>query len=116
MWLRDHVRCHDFADSLSCGCAGVNSTTNSSNIAAHDGRHQTSVDLFPADETNVSRFHHRVGGFNHRDQATAFDHSECFRHQLPPSFQIVTKSGHKKAQEAQECFYRILCPFCAFCG
>src|SRR5215204_136431 len=98
MWLRDHVCCHDLADSLSRGSAGVDSTTNRSDVATHDGGHEAGVDLLPADEANVRGLHHRIGGFNHCHQATAFDHSECFRHQLPPSAQIVAKPGHKKAQ------------------
>src|SRR5215213_1193101 len=99
MRLRDHVRCYDFAHSLSCGSAGVYSTTNSSNIATHDGGHEASVDLFPADEAHIRGFHHRIGGLDHRDQATAFDHSECFRHQLPP--QAVSRKGAKDRKGAK---------------
>src|SRR5215218_6541548 len=104
MWLRDHVCCHDLADSLSRGGARVDSTTNSSDIATHDGRHETGVDLLPAYETNVRGFHHCIGGFDHRHQATAFDHSEGFRHVA-----IVPKLGHKKAQKAQKVFGESFC-------
>jgi hypothetical protein len=49
MGLRDHVRCYDLADSLSGSGAGVDSTTNSSHVATHDGGHESGVDLLPAD-------------------------------------------------------------------
>jgi hypothetical protein len=104
MWLRDDVRCDDFADSFPRSCARIDSTTNSGNIATHNGRHQASVDLFPADETNIRGFHHRVGGFDHRHQATAFDHSECFRHQLPPAPQILTKQAAKRHKKRKRFF------------
>src|ERR1051325_10494941 len=97
MWLRDHVRCHNLADSFSGSSTGIDSSTNSSDVAAHDGRHETGVDLFPADETNVRGFHHRIGGLDHRHQATAFDHSECFRHQR----HIATKSTKKTTRSTK---------------
>jgi len=108
MWLRDHVCGHYLANSLSgCG-AGINRTTNSRNIATHDGRHETSVDLLPADETNIRSFHHRVSGFDHCHEATTFDHSECFRH--------ATDISHKKAQKTQknsaETISVLFVPFC----
>jgi len=84
------MRRHDFADSLTCRSTGVDGTTNSRNIATHDGSNEASIDLFPADEAHIRRFHHRIGGFNHRHQTTAFDHSKCFRHAA-----IVPKLGHK---------------------
>jgi hypothetical protein len=80
MWLSDHVRGYDFADSLSSSSARIDSTFDGSDIATHDGGYEAGVDLFPTDEANVSALHHRIGGFNHRHQATAFNHSECFRH------------------------------------
>ena len=84
-------------DVDASGSAGVDSTTDRRNIAADDRRHEAGVDLFPADEAHIRGFHHRIGGFNHRHQTTAFDHSKCFRHAA-----IVPKLGHKKAQKAQK--------------
>jgi hypothetical protein len=80
MGLRDHVCCYYLTDSLSGGGAGIDRSANSRNIATHYGRHETSIDLFPADEANIRSFHHRVSGFDHCHKATTFDHSECFRH------------------------------------
>jgi hypothetical protein len=74
-----------FADAFSGCSARVNCTSNSGDISTHDRGHQTGIDLFPADETNVRRFYHCVGSFNHRHETTTFDHSQCFRHQLTSS-------------------------------
>jgi hypothetical protein len=76
------MRRNNFADSLPCRGAGVNRGTNCRDVAAHDGSDQTSVDLFPTDETNVRGFHHRVSRFDHRDQPTTFNQSECFWHDI----------------------------------
>jgi hypothetical protein len=75
MGLRNYVGRDHFTDSLSCSSAGVNSASDRSDVSAHDRRHQAGVDLFPANETNVRRFHHRIGSFDHRHQSTAFNHS-----------------------------------------
>jgi len=99
--------CHYLADSLSGRSARINRAANSRNIATHDCRHETSVDLFPADEANIRSFHHRVSGFDHRYEATTFNHSECFRH--------ATDISDKKAQKAQKnSGETILCFLCLF--
>ena len=74
------VNVHYLADALSGGGACIDGTANRSHVATHDSRYESSVNLFPAHEANIRRFHHRVSGFNHRHQATTFNHSECFRH------------------------------------
>jgi len=81
----------NFADTLSGRRTSVNSTTNGRDVATYDRSHETGIDLFPTDEANVSRFHHCVGGFNHRHQTTTFDQSKCFRHAA-----IVPKLVHKR--------------------
>jgi hypothetical protein len=81
MRLRDHMRRDYFADSLAGGGACIDSTADSSYITTNDSCDQTGIDLFPADKTNIRGLHHRIGGFDHRNQPTAFHHSECFRHQ-----------------------------------
>src|SRR5215217_3525149 len=101
MWLRDDVRCNDLADSLARGGACIHRTPDSGYVATHDRGHEPGVDLFPTDETNVRGFYHGVSGFDHRYEAAAFHHSECFRHQLPPSTANSSKASHKKAQKAQ---------------
>src|ERR1051325_8439762 len=108
MWLRDHVRGHDLANSLSSSSARIDSAFDSSDIATHDGSYETRVDLFPTDEANVSGFHHRIGGFDHRHQATAFNHSECFRHRFlqcgNSNKSKATKGTKLRPQKAQRCF------------
>jgi hypothetical protein len=84
MGLGDNVCCDYFADALAGSRTSIDSGTDSGHIAAHNCSHQAGIDLFPADESNVRGFHHRVGSFNHRHQAATFDHSECFRHQDLP--------------------------------
>src|SRR5215213_1421402 len=115
MWLRDDVSRDDLADSLAGGSAGVDCTSYRGNVPTHDRSYQTSIDLLPTYETDIRGFDHRVSSFNHRHQATTFDHSECFRHQLPPVGRIVTKTGHNKAQKAQHIQPMSLCflPFAA---
>src|SRR5829696_3133895 len=108
MWLRDDVRCNDLADSLARRGAGINGTPHSSYITTNDCGHQTRVDLFPTDEANLRGFNHGVGGFDHRDQAAAFHHSKCFRHQLPPVPQIVAKPATKRHKKQKT----ILTPSC----
>jgi hypothetical protein len=75
MGLRDDVGSYNFADSITGGRTGINRATNSGNIATHDRGHETGVDLLPTDETHIRAFHHRISGFDHRHQATTFDHS-----------------------------------------
>ena len=96
MELRDNMGRDNFADTLSGRRTSVNSTTNGRDVATYDRSHETGIDLFPTDEANVSRFHHCVGGFNHRHQTTTFDHSQCFCHSGHDS----TKKCRKKAQNA----------------
>ncbi len=69
------VRGHDFTDFAARGCAGVDRSFDGANLAAHDCGYQAGVDLFPADQHHVCGFHRGVRGFNHRDQAAAFNHS-----------------------------------------
>jgi hypothetical protein len=85
------MRRHDLADSLAGGSARVNSATHGGNISTHDRGHQACIDLLPPDEANIRRFDHCVRSLDHRHETSTFDHSECFRHQLPPKDEIVTK-------------------------
>src|SRR4051812_47627210 len=83
MELSDHVGGNYFTDSLACGGARVDRTANSSDVATHNRGHETGVDLFPTNETNIRSFHHRVGSLDHGHESTTFNHSECFRHCSP---------------------------------
>ena len=84
MRLRDDMRGNNFADLASGGCACIDRTPNGCDITTDDGGNQAGVNFFPADESNIRRLNHGVGRFNHRHQASAFNHSKCFRHMLSP--------------------------------
>ena len=73
MRARDDVSTDDFADATAGRSAGINRSFDGADFTAHDRRDQPGIDLFPADQRNVGGFHRGVGGFNHRDQAAAFN-------------------------------------------
>jgi hypothetical protein len=78
------MRGDNFANPLPCSRSGVNSGSDRGDVTADDRRDQTSIDLFPANETNVGGLHHCVSRFDHRHQSATFNHSECFWHKLCP--------------------------------
>src|SRR4029077_7471881 len=65
-----------FADPAGGRGAGVRRGLHGSDIAADDRGDQSRVDLLPADEYDVGGLHHRVGRFDHADQAARLDHAE----------------------------------------
>ena len=79
------MRCDYFTNSLTGRRAGVHRTSNRRHVAAYDCCHEARVDLLPTDQTNVRSFDHRVGGLDHRDESTAFNHSQCFRQASLPA-------------------------------
>src|SRR5258707_12232856 len=85
MGTGNYVRGHDFTDSAAGGCASVNRGFDRADFAAHDRGYQAGVDLFPPDQHHVCGFHGGVSGFNHRDQAATFDHSQGFSFHLSSS-------------------------------
>src|SRR5437868_226126 len=58
-----------------CG-AGIRRGFHRPDVASHDRCHQTRIDFLPADKDDVGRLAHRVGGFDHADQAARLDHAE----------------------------------------
>src|SRR5438552_2802717 len=65
-----------FAYASGGGGAGIGGGFDGADIASHDGGHEASVDFLPADEHDVRRLAHRVGGFNHPDEPASLDHAE----------------------------------------
>ena len=53
--------------------AGFDGTLNCADFTTDDTRHQTGVDLLPADQHDVRGFHGCVRGFDHSHQTAAFD-------------------------------------------
>lgn len=64
---RNYVRGNDLTyASGRCG-AGIDCAAHGGNFAADNGRHQTGVNLFIADEMNVGGFYHCIRCLDHRD-------------------------------------------------
>ncbi len=80
---RNDVYTDQLANAPRSRRAGVGCSFDRPDVATHDGRDQSGVDLLPADEDDVGGLAHRVGGFNHADEATRFHQS-----------QSVTDLGH----------------------
>ena len=77
---RDDVHRHELADAARRGGAGVGRGLHRRDVAAHDGGHVAGADLLPADQRDLRRLDHGVGGLDHRDQALCFDHPERLTH------------------------------------
>ena len=65
-----------FADAPRGRGAGVGGGLHRADVAAHDRGDEPGVDFLPADEHDVRGLDHRVGGFDHADQAARLDHAE----------------------------------------
>ena len=75
MGTGNHVGGDDFAQAGRGSAAGLDGGLHSADIAAHHDAHQAGSDFLRADEGDVGRFHHGVGGFDSGDQAAGFYHS-----------------------------------------
>ena len=73
---RNDVHADELADAAGGGGAGIGRGLHRADVAAHDRRHEARVDFLPADEHDVGRLAHRVGGFDHADEAARLDHAE----------------------------------------
>jgi hypothetical protein len=70
------VDANQLADAPRGGGAGVGRRLHRSDVAADDRGDEAGVDLLPADEDDVGGLHHRVGRFDHADEAARLDHAE----------------------------------------
>jgi len=70
------VDANQLADAARRGGAGVGRRLHRSDIAAYDGRHESGIDLLPADEHHIGGLDHGVSGFDHADEPPRFDHAE----------------------------------------
>src|SRR5436190_19255334 len=75
---RDHLRADHLADSLRRRRAGVDGGLDGGHVAHHHRGHQAAADLLPAQEGDVGRLQHRVGGLDQRHQALGLDHAQGF--------------------------------------
>jgi hypothetical protein len=85
MRARDHVNADQFTDAAGGSRTGVGCGLHSGDVTAHDRSHKAGADLFVTDERDVRGLNQRVSGFDHRDEAFCFNHSECFLHSDAPN-------------------------------
>ena len=78
--LRNDVDRDELAHPARRRSAGVGGRLHGRDVAAHDGGHVAGADLLPADERDLCRLDHRVGGLDHRDQTLRFDHPKRLTH------------------------------------
>ena len=78
MRARDDVNADQFTDAARGGGSGVSRGFDRANIAAHEDGDITAADVFAANQHDVSRFGHGVGGFDRADEAFRLDHSKRF--------------------------------------
>jgi hypothetical protein len=65
----------NFADSTSSCRAGIDRASYRCDLAPYDCGDQTCVDFLVSNQLDVGSLDHRVSRFNHRDQASAFNHT-----------------------------------------
>src|SRR4029079_2515502 len=79
---RDHMDADELADAACRGCACIGRGLHGGDVAANDRSDQTGVDFLPADEQDVRRLDHRVGGFDHAHESAGLDEAERFAWQF----------------------------------
>ena len=77
---RDHVDRDDLADALCRALARFGRRLDGRDIAAHHRGDVPATGLLVADELDLGRLDHRVGGFDHADETFDFDHSKRVSH------------------------------------
>ena len=76
----------DHLSDAFCGAlAGFRRRLHRRDVAAHDGGDEPSADLLVADELDLGRLDHGVGGFDHADETFDFDHSKRVSHLESPN-------------------------------
>ena len=74
---------HELADTpRRCG-TGIGRRLDRRDIATHDRGHEPGIDFLPPDKDDVRSLDHRVGGFNHADEAACFDEAERLAREFP---------------------------------
>ena len=77
---RDDVHGDQLAHAARGGGAGVGGGLDRGHVAAHQRRDVAGADLLVADERDLGRLHHGVGGLDHGHQAPRLDHPQRFTH------------------------------------
>jgi hypothetical protein len=86
---RDDVHADKFADAARGGGTGVGRGLDGGDVPTDNGRDKSGTDLLIPDKLHVRSFHHCIGRFDHRDEALALYHSQCFLHLVvAPGFDI----------------------------
>ena len=80
MRARDDVYRHELPHPPGRRGAGIGRRLDGRDVAANDRRHVPGADLFPADQRDLRRLHHRVSGFDHRHEPFRFNHAERLTH------------------------------------
>src|ERR1039458_8533965 len=75
MGAGDDVDGDEFADTPGGGGAGIGGGAHGRDIPANHGGDVAGSNLLPADEVDLSGFHHGVGSLDHGHQTARFDHS-----------------------------------------
>src|SRR5436305_1067290 len=60
---------------------------------ADDRGHVATAGLLVSHELDLGSFHHRIGRFDHADEAFDFDHSECVSHDSIAPYLSTNFSG-----------------------
>src|SRR5688572_5959800 len=76
---RNDVHRDELSDPARGSRSGVGCRLHGAHVPAHEHRDVAGTDVLLANEDDVRRLHHRIGGFHRPDQAARFNHAERFR-------------------------------------
>jgi hypothetical protein len=85
MWAWNNVHADEFADSARGRSARISRRFDCPDVPANKYRDVTSANVLLAKQLHVSRFDHRVSGFDGANKTFRLDHSECFEGHLRQS-------------------------------
>src|SRR5262245_49803533 len=76
VWSWNYMNRYQLTDALRCGSTCIGGSFHGTHIAAHHHGHETTANIFTANERHVCGFDHRIGGFNRADETFRLDHSK----------------------------------------
>src|SRR6185436_17455750 len=91
----DHVDRDDLADALGGALACLGGGLDRRDVAAHDRGHVAAAGLLVANELDVGRLDHRIGGFDHADETLDFDHSKRVSHSSSPAYRRTYRHTYR---------------------
>jgi hypothetical protein len=71
---------YQLADTARRGRPGIGRRLHGRDVTADNRRHIAGANLLPADQRHLRGLDHRVGRFDHRDEAFGLDHAERLTH------------------------------------